>query len=72
MNSIFLGIFILIVTIIITKYFILLLNKTNVTLVQKQYGVKSHIYTKGSTPSMGGLVFVFVSVFAYIKKKYCL
>ena len=62
MNSIFLGIFILIVTIIITKYLILLLNKTNVTLVQKQYGVKSHIYTTGSTPSMGGLVFVFVSV----------
>ncbi|MEN6622006.1 MAG: phospho-N-acetylmuramoyl-pentapeptide-transferase [Smithella sp.] len=62
MNAIIIGIFISLITIILTKFLILFLNKQSVTLVQKQYGVKSHIYSKSSTPSMGGLVFIAVSI----------
>lgn len=62
MNAILLATFILIITIVLTRYLILFFNKIKVTLVQKKYGVKSHIYSKSSTPSMGGCVFVFVSL----------
>ena len=62
MNAIVIGIFIFITTIIFTKCLILFLNKQKVMLVQKQYGIKSHIYSKSSTPSMGGIVFVVVSI----------
>jgi len=62
MNIVIISVLLLLITIILTKYWILFLNKQKVTLVQKQYGPKSHILSKSSTPSMGGIVFVVVSL----------
>lgn len=38
------------------------LQQWRVTLIQKAYGPKSHIATKSSTPSMGGVVFIPVAL----------
>lgn len=62
MNDIVIGLIIFVITIISTNYFIIFLNTKKMTLVQKQYGPKNHIYSKSTTPSMGGVVFVFVSL----------
>lgn len=42
-----------------SEYWISLLNRWRVVQIQKSYGLESHIQTKSSTPSMGGVAFIF-------------
>ncbi|NLM70635.1 MAG: phospho-N-acetylmuramoyl-pentapeptide-transferase [Synergistaceae bacterium] len=57
---IWLGLFFL--QILASEYWIKRLNRWRVVQVQKSYGLKSHIETKSTTPSMGGVVFIAVGL----------
>jgi phospho-N-acetylmuramoyl-pentapeptide-transferase len=58
MKFIFIFSMITILEIYLQSRWIHTLNSRQVTLAQKAYGIQSHIETKSSTPSMGGIVFI--------------
>lgn len=49
----------------LSRHWIAKLNEWRVVQVQKSYGLQSHVLTKSSTPSMGGVVFI-VIVLAFV------
>jgi phospho-N-acetylmuramoyl-pentapeptide-transferase len=49
---------VVILEIFLQSRWIRILNHRQVTLAQKAYGIQSHMETKSSTPSMGGIVFI--------------
>lgn len=62
MKFIFVLITVMLMEIALQSRLIGALNRRQVTLAQKTYGVQSRIKTKSATPSMGGVVFVFCAL----------
>ena len=52
--------FLFLLQIYCSKFWIARLNEWRVVQIQKSYGLQSHIATKSTTPSMGGIVFLFI------------
>ncbi|MGI6252622.1 MAG: phospho-N-acetylmuramoyl-pentapeptide-transferase [Aminivibrio sp.] len=64
MKLIFVFMSVMLIEIGLQSGLIRVLNRREVTLAQKVYGVKSRLQTKSSTPSMGGVVFVAAALFS--------
>jgi len=58
MKFIFIFSVVIVLEIFLQSRWIRALNRRQVTLAQKAYGIQSHMETKSSTPSMGGIVFI--------------
>ncbi len=49
-----------------SRHWIAMLEALRVVQIQKSYGLQSHIQTKSTTPSMGGVVFLFIGLSSII------
>lgn len=66
MKFVFVFLTALILEVFLQSRWISAMKRWRVNLIQKAYGPQSHIETKSSTPSMGGVVFTTVALFSVI------